>query len=339
MSPTVHAVGGGERGGEKVVSPAAFHPQCFAAQPSLCISRVRRQKLITLPVLPGGGITIYKSGVLLTQHLPHPQAVISSTQKGLWWCRWSFPQGGPISDSLQISAWGAHPHFQQLNWRHSHLEESNTEWRHCQKADMENAMTWKSETEQWWEENLPLGRICLVWQILQEFRCTDSQRNQGKWMERQDSPSQTHIKKIIRAVMTLYQVYVFYGLFAKAKRAHQAAVGAGWCRARSARQAQRYHGLYLHDLWLPQSLTPFSPFHLLPWRGKGRPSIPSQTSAHSLWCWGSDMISISSLVHKHSNQEWEGSYLSSKPPQRKKDWPHTTGITANIAVSAVKVTS
>lgn len=154
MSPTVHAVGGGERGGEKVVSPAAFHPQCFAAQPSLCISRVRRQKLITLPVLPGGGITIYKSGVLLTQHLPHPQAVISSTQKGLWWCRWSFPQGEPISDSLQISAWGAHPHFQQLNWRHSHLEESNTEWRHCQKADMENTMTWKSETEQWWWTHL-----------------------------------------------------------------------------------------------------------------------------------------------------------------------------------------
>lgn len=134
--------------------------------------------------------------------------------------------------------------------------------------------------------------------------------------------------------MTLYQVYVFYGLFAKAKRAHQVAVGAGWRRVRSARQAQRYHGLYLHDLWLPQSLTPFSPFHLLPWRGKGRPSILSQTSACSLWCWGSDMISISSLAHKHSNQEWEGSYLSSKPPQRKRLAPHNRDYSQYCCVSS-----
>lgn len=69
--------------GKKVISPAPFHAQCFAAQPSLCISCVRRKKLITLPVLPRGGTTIYKSGVLLTQYLPHPQAVISLTQNGL----------------------------------------------------------------------------------------------------------------------------------------------------------------------------------------------------------------------------------------------------------------
>lgn len=147
-------------GGKKVISPAPFHTQCFAAQPLLCISCVRRQKWITLPVLPGGGTTIYKSGVLLTQHLPHPQAVISLTQNRLWWCRLSFPQGGPISDSLQISAWGVHLHFQQLNWRHSHLEDSNTEWRHYQKAEMENAMTWRNEAEQWCEDNSPLGRSC-----------------------------------------------------------------------------------------------------------------------------------------------------------------------------------
>lgn len=60
-------------------------------------------------------------------------------------------------------------------------------------------MTWRSEAEQWREENSPLGGSCLAQQILQEFRCTDSQQNQGKWMERQDSLSPTQIqKKVIR---------------------------------------------------------------------------------------------------------------------------------------------
>lgn len=166
---------------------------------TITISCVRRQKPTASPALPGECTTVYKRRDVLqspTQHLPHPQAVISLIQKGLWWCHWSFPQGGPISDSLEISAWGVHPHFQQLNWRQPHLEESNREWGRAGKQMWRTA--WPEEVRQ----SDDVRQICL-WAALVSKICKNSDAqtlNRARVMGGEGKTAQAQLthKKIIR---------------------------------------------------------------------------------------------------------------------------------------------
>lgn len=50
-----------------------------------------------------------------TAYLPHPQAEISLSQKGLLLYHWSIQQVGPISGTHEISVSGGHLRFQQSN--------------------------------------------------------------------------------------------------------------------------------------------------------------------------------------------------------------------------------